>query len=166
MRFHVMPFHFFGGRHTYNLHAFESVGSQVSGYMLQSDSMIHPLTRVQTDGFVHPYGHEGTVGAVLNFPGETQQGCTYSINNVESLLEAKWAGIYFGLEMAKRCDQQFIGIESDSLAIVRQIMMDDRGEQPYSRYYHSKIKKIGNDLQWCGVRYVPSELIQVNKMLE
>ena len=168
MRFHIMPFHFFGGHLKNSRHAFESVGSQVSGYTLQSNtsSTIHPLTRVQTDGFLHPYGHEGTVGAVLNFPGTTQQGCTYSIHNVESLLEAKWAGIYFGLEMAKRCDQQFIGIESDSLAIVRQIMMNDRGDTPYSKYYHSKIKEIGNDLQWCGVRYVPSDLIHVNKMLE
>jgi len=168
MRFHIMPFHFFGGHLKNSRHAFESVGSQVSGYMLQSNSSstIYPLTRVQTDGFLHPYGHEGTVGAVLNFPGNIQQGCTYSIHNVESITEAKWASIYFGLEMAKRCDQQFIGIESDALAIVRQIMMNDRGEQAYARYYHDKIKGIGNNLQWCGVRYVPSELIQVNKMLE
>ena len=165
MRFHIMPFHFFGGRHVYNQHAFESVRT---GYTLQSNTshMTHPLTRVQTDGFLRPFRKEGTVGAVVNFPGETQQGCTYPIYHIESVMEAKWAALYFGLEMAKRCDQEFIGIETDSLTIVRQIMMDDVGKQVYAGYYHHKIKEIGNELQWCGIRHVPSELIQVHKMLE
>ena len=106
------------------------------------------------------------MGALLNFPEERQQGCTYPIYHIESVMEAKWAAIYFGLEMAKRCDQEFVGIETDSLTIVRQIMMDDVGKQVYARYYHHKIKEIGNELQWCGIRHVPSDLIQVHKMLE
>ena len=168
MRFHIMPFHFFGGYLKNNHFAFETVGTHIEGYTLRSNisSKINPLTRVQTDGFFYPKKKEGTVGAILHFPGNTQQGCTYPIYHVESAMEAKWAAIYFGLEMAKRCDQRFIGIESDALGIVRQIMMNDIGQQNYARYYHDKIKDIGNDLQWCGIRYVPPELIQVHKMLE
>ena len=162
MRFHIMPFHFFGGQLKNSRHAFESVPI---GYTYHSNRT-YPLTRVQTDGFFYNKKKEGTVGAVLNFPEERQQGCTYPIYHIESVMEAKWAAIYFGLEMAKRCDQEFVGIESDSLTIVRQIMMDDVGKQVYARYYHHKIKEIGNELQWCGVRYVPSDLIQVHKMLE
>jgi ribonuclease HI len=162
MRFHIMPFHFFGGHLKNSRQAFESVPI---GYTYHSNRT-YPLTRVQTDGFFYNKKKEGTVGAVLNFPQETHQGCTYPIYHIESAMEAKWAAIYFGLEMAKRCDQEFVGIESDSLSIVRQIMLDDSGNQRYARYYHHKIKEIGNELQWCGVRYVPSELIQVHKMFE
>lgn len=177
MRFHIMPFHYFGGIYRNAPFAFESVGSQVSGYTYPTymPSTSHPLTRVQTDGFFYPRKKEGTVGAVLHFPGETQQGCTYPIYHIESSMEAKWAAIYFGLEMAKRCDQQFIGIESDSLSIVRHITCSqndssknrryDNNEKHYVGYYYQKIKDIASDLQWCGVRHIPSELNLVNKMV-
>ena len=165
MRFHIMPFHFFGGQVKNCPSLFETLCTRYTQNH-NNFSKTYPLTRVQTDGFFYPRRKEGTVGAVLNFPEERQQGCTYPIYHIESVMEAKWAAIYFGLEMAKRCDQEFVGIETDSLTIVRQIMMDDRGEQTYARYYHHKIKEIGNELQWCGIRHVPSDLIQVHKMLE
>ena len=160
MRFHIMPFHFFGGQVKNYPHTFEAVCTR------HSVRKTYPLTLVQTDGFFYPRRKEGAVGAILHLAEERQQGCTYPIYHVESTMEAKWAAIYFGLEMAKRCDQEFIGIETDSLSIVRQIMLDDVGKQTYARYYHDKIKELGNELQWCGVRHVPSELIQVHKMLE
>jgi hypothetical protein len=115
MRFNIMPFHFFGGQIKNSRQAFESVSV---GYM-HHFNQTYPLTQVQTDGSFYYRLKEGSVGALLNFPDGKQQGCTYPIYHIESAMEAKWAAIYFGLEMAKRCDQEFIGIESDSLSIVR-----------------------------------------------
>jgi hypothetical protein len=168
MRLHIMPFHFFGGKFKNHHFAFESVGTQVIGYTLQSNisSNSHPLTRVQTDGFFYPRRKQGTVGCAMLFPDQTQQGCTYPIYQIESVLEAKWASIYFGMEMASRCNQEFIGIECDSLSIVRQIMMDDCDSKQYSRYYNHKIRELANERHWCGIRYIPSEINHVSKMLE
>jgi len=162
MRFNIMPFHFFGGQIKNSRQAFESVSV---GYM-HHFNQTHPLTQVQTDGSFYYRRKDGSVGALLKFPDGKQQGCTYPIYHIESAKEAKWAAIYFGLEMAKRCDQEFVGIETDSLSIVRQIMQDDIENKVYARYYHNKIKELGDELQWCGIRHVPSELIQVHKMLE
>ena len=165
MRLYAMPFHYFGGKLKNNHFIFESVGTMTSGYKLTSNisSKIHPLTRVQTDGSFYQRNKRGGVAALLYC--QSIQGFTYPLEHLDDSTEAEWASVYFGLEMAKKSNLTLIGLENDCLSVVRHIMMNDRGKKDYIQYYHHKIKGVADELQWCGIRWIPRELNQADALL-
>lgn len=167
MPLHTMPYQFFGGKLKNNHFIFESIGTLATGYHLQSNisNKIHPLTRVQTDGTLYSKNKTGAVAALLYYQSRSAQGFTHPLEHLDDSTEAQWASVYFGLEMAKRSNQSLIGIENDSLSVIRHIMCNDTGGTDYARYYNHKIKEVAEELQWCGVRWIPRELNRANTLL-
>ena len=126
---------------------------------------INPLTRVQTDNSFYQKDKTGSVAALLYFQGGSYQGYTHPLEHLDSSIESEWASIYFGLEMAKKSNQSLIGLENTCLSVVRHIMMNDSGKKDYTRYYHNKIKEVADELQWCGIRWIPRELNRADALL-
>ena len=145
-----MPFRYIGG-----------VNNMLKGPFYD----IHKMVLVQTDGSFLDKTKKGNVVALIQNDNEYSQGYTYPLEHLESTIEAKWASIYFGLEMAKRNQQMFVGIENDSLSIIRNIIFNSPGKQEYARYYHNKIKDTVNDMEWAGIRWIPRGLNQADALL-
>jgi len=126
----------------------------------------HPsMTFAQTDGSFFAHSRKGAVAALLRYPDNRVQGFRYPLEKIVSSTEAEWASIYFGFELAKRNGQGFVALENDCLGVIRNIIFNSPGTHEYARYYHEKIWETVNDTEWCGIRWIPRELNQADKLL-
>jgi len=114
-----------------------------------------PIAQVQTDGSFFSRSRSGAVAALVDLPSGSTHPYVQRLDHLTSSTEAEWASIYYGLAMAQQLDQQVVGLENDCLGVIRSILFDSPGKQDYAKYYNYKIHRLGRELEWCGIRWIP-----------
>ena len=145
--------------------AFRRIGG--INLLLKNEIYKYPaMTFAQTDGSFFSHNRKGTVAALLRYPDNKVQGFQHPLEKIASSTEAQWASIYFGFELAKRNNQGFVALENNCLTIIRSIIFNSPGKHEYARYYHEKIRETVDDMDWCGIRWIPKDLNEANKFLK
>ena len=119
-----------------------------------------PIALVQTNSLFYAPTKTGVVTAFLNLPESgsekaSEHSFAHPPSRLVSSTEAEWTSVFYGLTLAIQMDQSIIGLESNSLGIIRSILFNSPGKQDYARYYNYKIHRIGREVEWCGIRWIP-----------
>lgn len=125
-----------------------------------------PIAQVQTCGSFFPRSRSSAVAAIVDLPSGSTHPYVHRLDPVASSTEAEWASVYYGLAMAQRLDQPVVGIENDYLDVVRSILFDSPGQQDYAKYYNYKIHRLGRELEWCGIRWIPRSENKANALFK
>lgn len=122
------------------------------------------MARVQTDGsFSRSNG--ARVAAIVSRPGLTESISRMLIIEASSSTEAEWASIAMGLKMALEANQETIGLENDCLDVVSALMLPGNPvKHEYARYYRNQIQRLANQTLWTGIRWIPRELNQADRL--
>ena len=135
-------------------------------YQWTYSSHLPILTKVQTDGSYIRHSKRGGAGVFIVTPEGTSHKYAHPLFRLESSTEAEWASVYYGMSMMKTMRKPIVGIENDCLGVVRQIMLNDTGRHEYARYYHHKIRELGKEMEWCGIRWSPRGLNRADSVLK
>ena len=114
-----------------------------------------PIAMVQTDGSFYERTRSGAVAALLDLPSGSEHKFVQSLPKLVSSTEAEWTSVFYGLSLAIQMKQDTIGIENDCLGVVRSIMFNNPGKHDYAKYYNYKIHRLGREVEWCGIRWIP-----------
>jgi len=114
-----------------------------------------PIALVQTGGSFYTRTRSGAVTAHLDLPTGREYKYIQQLPKPVSSIEAEWASIYYGLAMAQQLEQSIIGLENNCLSVVQAILLNSPGKHEYAKYYNYKIHRLGRDVEWCGIRWIP-----------
>ena len=122
----------------------------------------HPpliLATVQADGSYSFKTGEARVAAILT---PTKSHSTFrhvqSIS-ADSSMEAEWASISMGLELAITHSEGAVGVENDCLGVINVLMSshDTWLRHEYARYWRYRILRQAKGFEWFGIRWIPRE---------
>jgi len=125
------------------------------------------LSIVQTDGSFHVRNGSAAVAARITLAGDVQSEHLHPLYNAESVTEAEWASVYFGILMAQKEGLPSIGIENDCMGIVSTTLFGHSNKETaknYAKYYSRKIRDSANNMEWCGIRWIPRRLNKADKL--
>ena len=114
-----------------------------------------PIAMIQTDGSFHQSTRSGAVAAILDLPTGSVHKYVQPLPTLISSTEAEWASVFYGISLAHQMNQPIVGLENDCLGIVRSILFNSPGKHDYAKYYNYKIHRLGRELEWCGIRWIP-----------
>jgi len=114
-----------------------------------------PIAMVQTNGAFISKSRSGAVAAIVDIPSGSTHPYVQRLDLLGSSTEAEWAAVYYGLCMAQQLEQPVVGLETNGLGIIRSILFDSPGKHDYAKYYNYKIHRVGRELEWCGIRWIP-----------
>jgi len=82
-----------------------------------------------------------------------------------SSTEAEWASVAFGLELALHNNETSIGLENDNLSVIHGLIFTNtKLKQAYANHYRNEIRELANETLWAGVRWIPREINQADKL--
>ena len=83
-----------------------------------------------------------------------------------SATEAEWAAVAAGLQAALEKGEFSVGIENDCLSVIHCLITPDMKPRPeYARYYRAKIAGLSAQSMWTGVRWIPREINEADKLM-
>jgi ribonuclease HI len=109
----------------------------------------------QVDGQCYGDG-EGVVGARI--VKQNTLACEYmrELYRCENQLEAEMLGVLFGLKMAQKSEEEAVGLETVSIALMKALFF---AEQPLPDGVHrmqkAKILDLVAQMDWVGLRWIP-----------
>ena len=120
------------------------------------------LTKVQTDG---SYTRRlQRIAAVVTKPNQSLQKEIRTIR-VESSVEAEWASIVMGLQLAQQHSDGVIGVENDMLGIIHALMFAEKPMMhEYARHCRNEFYKFAEMSEWVGVRWIPREINRADEL--
>jgi hypothetical protein len=117
-----------------------------------------PLLAVcQIDGQSYGDGSTGIVG--IRLIKQNTLACEHmrELYRCENALEAELLAAAFGLGVARKADEEAVGLETVSLALMKALLF---AEQPLANGTHrvlkAKVLEMANEMEWVGVRWIPS----------
>jgi ribonuclease HI len=125
------------------------------------------LCIVQTDGSFQHWSGSAAIAARMTMTDEVLVEQVHPIYNVESSTEAKWASVYFGLQVATQSKEYSVGVENDSLSVIHHLLFGFKDKpRDYAYYYNYKIHETVKDMDWCGIRWIPRERNQADSLVK
>ena len=124
-----------------------------------------PLTAIaQVDGsYVKNMGRAAVLFTRAN--GEETFRNVYQLGVVASATEAEWAAVYSGIMKGLELREGSVLVENDCLGVINHLMQRDVTlKHEYARYYRSRILGAAAQFEWVGVRWIPRELNQADKI--
>lgn len=123
----------------------------------KSQYALPTLVRCQTDASCRR-GNTWIASLVFR-PDGTRSESLKKLYSVNDATEAEWAGVAMGLTNCMEENYRVIGIESDNLSVISQLIFHDTVlRRDYARYYRGKIYELAAQTEWTGVRWIPREL--------
>lgn len=144
------------------------------GRMNKAPTMLLPYTRikgvlpygtppfyaiVQTDGSYAQRTGTTRVAAILR-PSylDRRQKRVQTVPVAESLMEAEWHSLAFGLQLAVDQGERNIALENDNISVIQGLVTPGAVfRHEYARYYKDQLIKICRKTDWVGARWIPKE---------
>lgn len=144
------------------------------GRMNRAPSMLFPYTRikgilpygtppfyaiVQTDGSYSQRTETTRVAAILR-PSylDRRQKRVQTVPVADSLLEAQWHSVAFGLQLALDEGERNIALENDTYDIIQGLVTPGTVfRHEYARHSKDQILKMCRKADWVGARWIPKE---------
>ena len=83
----------------------------------------------------------------------------------ENALEAELLAAVFGLGVARKADEEAVGLETVSLPLMKALLF---AEQPLANATHrvlkAKVFEMAREMEWVGVRWIPAAGNQARKV--
>jgi hypothetical protein len=111
-------------------------------------------SRVQTDGSFGPKG--ARAAAIIS--GYRNIFSYVKPIYAEDSMEAEWASVSLGIQLALENNEHWIELENDNLGVMNALALGSKLKKDYARYYKHEISKLAAETMWTGVRWIPREL--------
>ena len=138
-----------------------SIFQRLAGYRRYAPPV---LTVVQTDGFFRPSNGSAGVVARITRAHELVDESISPLYDISSLAEVKWASLYYGLLLAQANKEASVGLETNSRTVVHSLLGTQKPTTlqptPSIVFYKCKIMNAAEGLNWCGIRWVPSQSVR------
>ena len=133
-------------------------------YRIGGQKMAQPLftTYVQTHGSFSRMGPRVSAIILVESP------IVEHLDKFEakSSTEAEWASVLFGLCLALNKNQTSIRLGNNNLSVIHGLTFIHYPlKQDYANYYRDQIIKVAAESNWTGVRWIPRENNEANKLL-
>ena len=115
---------------------------------------------VQTDGSYSQRTGTTRVAAILR-PSylDRRQKRVQTVPVADSLLEAQWHSLTFGLQLALDEGERNIALENDNISVIQGLVTPGTVfRHEYARHYKDQIIRLCRKADWVGARCIPREL--------
>jgi ribonuclease HI len=122
---------------------------------------------LQTDASFHYHPNRQTrVAAILKTADERAiYKETWNVGSRRNSTEGEWISILKGLEFAIEKKQDAVTIENDCLSIIYHLTTQAQMRLGNSTFYEKHIRQLANDCAWVGIRWIPRQMNQADKLL-
>ena len=122
------------------------------------------FANVQTDGSFRKHVPRARVAILMTDKVGMQIGDMTPIFAVDST-ETEWASVAAGLRFAINHGEETIALENDNLSVIHGLI-DPRNalQYEYARHYRNEIQKLANKTAWTGVRWIPREINEADRL--
>jgi hypothetical protein len=129
---------------------------------------IHPpplFGLVQTDGSYVPNRKEARTGLIFTNAAGTATLRNLRYINAKNATETEWASVEFGIKFALAHEEAAFGVENDCLSVINGLIHADTPlRHEYARHYRASILELARQAEWVGVRWIPREDNQADKL--